>query len=77
MFPFLYPWQYLAGGAQGGGVWRVGAPCGAALPLLSSPHCSGRAELLRSFELASDAIVPISFLCLVTAVSLFLSWGLG
>lgn len=47
-------------------MWRVGAPCGAALPLLSSPHCSGWAELLRSFELASDAIVPISFLCLVT-----------
>lgn len=52
-------------------------PAAARLPLLSSPQCSIRAALLRSFELASDAIMTVSFTRFPrSCLNLFLSWGL-
>lgn len=44
----------------------------------ASPQCWVRAALLRSFELASDAIMTISFIHLFhSCLNLFLSWGPG
>lgn len=52
-------------------------PAAARLPLLSSPQCSIRAALLRSFELASDAIMTVSFTRFPrSCLNVFLSWGL-
>lgn len=51
-------------------------PAAARLPLLSSAQCSVRAALLRSFELASDAIMTVFIRLPHSCLNLFLSWGL-
>jgi len=51
-------------------------PAAPRLPLHSSPQWSAKAALLRSFELASDAIMTISFIRLPhSCLNLFLSCG--